>query len=405
MTGAGLARTHENHFGAVVLKNTNGGAMLAVAVILVACCLRAPITCIGPVADVIQGDLAIDGGAMGSITSIPLVVFGLSSILIGTLGRRHPAGALIGIGLVIVLAGLVCRSFLGTWGIFAGTAVVGLGIAFGNVLLPAVIKTYFPARIGRLTALYTAFMSVMSAVAGAISYPLYESFGWRASLAVWTVLLLVTLMLWIPHRDRHISSPDSGEGMPMLKMLRCSTTWLIACYMGLQSLLFYTFVAWLSVILVSEGLAPDLAGYVTSMYMVMGIVGSLSLPVVAHGSDLRALGVVLGAVYFIGVLALAFSDSIVAVGAFVLCCGYCAGACISLSMLMFGLRTMRGSDSSALSGIAQSVGYLIAAVGPIAIGAVYTATGGWDSPLLILLFLTVVLAGLGYLIGRDRPVY
>lgn len=386
------------------MRRLGAGALLAVAVVLVACCLRAPITCIGPIADIIQSDLAIDGGSMGAITSIPLVVFGLSSIAIGSLGRRHCAGSLVGIGLVIVLAGLFCRSFLGTYGLFFGTAVIGLGIAFGNVLLPAIIKTYYPERIGRLTAVYTAFMSVMSAVAGAVSYPLSESLGWHGALAVWMVLVLVTLVFWLPHRDKGVSQVDTGQGMPMGTILRSRTTWCIACYMGLQSLLFYTFVAWLSVMVQSKGLEADAAGYVNSVYMVVGIIGSLSLPLVAKGRDLRGLGVALGVVYFVGVLAVLLGDGMGSIALCVLCCGYCAGACISLSMLMFGLRTRRGSDSSAVSGIAQSVGYLIAAVGPIAIGAVYGSTGGWDVPLGIMLALTVVLAVLGYLIGRDRYV-
>lgn len=150
---------------------------LAVTLIATAFCLRAPFTCVGPLAGVIQSDLGVSSGAMGTITTIPLIMFAAFSVVMGDLGRRHPAGHVMVLGLAMVISGVLCRSLLGTYGLFLGTAVVGIGITAGNVLIPAFIKAHYPERIGRLTGIYTAMMSLMSAVAGAVSVPIGDAVG------------------------------------------------------------------------------------------------------------------------------------------------------------------------------------------------------------------------------------
>ena len=151
------------------MKRSVGVASLALAIVFAAFCLRAPFTCVGPLADVIQSDLGVSSGTMGTVTTIPLLMFAAFSIVMGDLGRRHNAGNIMVIGLLMILTGVICRSVLGTWGLFFGTAVIGIGITAGNVLIPAFIKAHYPERIGRLTGIYTAMMSLMSAVAGAVS--------------------------------------------------------------------------------------------------------------------------------------------------------------------------------------------------------------------------------------------
>ena len=235
--------------------------------IATAFCLRAPFTCVGPLADVIQSDLGISSGAMGTITTIPLLMFAAFSVVMGDLGRRHPAGHVMVLGLAMVLSGVLCRSLLGTYGLFLGTAVVGIGITAGNVIIPAFIKAHYPERIGRLTGIYTAMMSLMSAVAGAVSVPIGDAVGWRGSLLVWAVLVAVVLLMWVPHRDTRIEEgvPEAGSRRSLLSS---PTTWFIALYLGLQSLIYYAMVAWMAVILQSKGLDPSEAGVVVSVYMV-----------------------------------------------------------------------------------------------------------------------------------------
>ena len=306
------------------------------------------------------------------------------------------------LGLAMVLSGVLCRSLLGTYGLFLGTAVVGIGITAGNVLIPAFIKAHYPERIGRLTGIYTAMMSLMSAVAGAVSVPIGDAVGWRGSLLVWAVLVAVVLLMWVPHRDTGIEEgvPEAGSRRSLLSS---PTTWFIALYLGLQSLIYYAMVAWMAVILQSKGLDPSEAGVVVSVYMVVGIAGSILLPVITGiRRDLRAVGASIGAMYIVGLALLQLSSgSPASLAASVLLCGLCGGACITYPSMLFGLRTKTSGDSSSVSGIAQSVGYLVAAVGPVAVGAMHDAASDWGPGILFLICVATSLVVLGYLIGRD----
>ena len=290
------------------IRFSHAAAGLALTLVVTAFCLRAPFTCVGPLADVIQTDLGVSSGTMGSVTTIPLLMFAAFSVVMGDLGRRYRAGYVMVLGLSMVLVGVICRSLMGTYGLFLGTAVVGIGITAGNVLIPAFIKAHFPGRIGRLTGIYTAMMSLMSAVAGAVSVPLGDALGWQGSLMVWGVLIAVVLAMWVPHRDCSLDE-DVPEAGGRRALLSSPTTWFIALYLGLQSLIYYAIVAWMAVILQSKGLDPSEAGVVVSVYMIVGIAGSLLLPVAAGGrSDLRALGAGLGLTYIAGLVLLLVSS-------------------------------------------------------------------------------------------------
>ena len=162
----------------------------------------------------------------------------------------------------------------------------------------------------------------------------------------------------------------------------------------------------MAVILQSKGLDPTEAGMVVSVYMVIGIVGSLLLPTVAGSRrDLRRLGTSLGVVYVVGLVLLMHSDgSTVSLALPVIMCGICGGACITYPSMLFGLRTRSSRDSSSVSGIAQSVGYVVAATGPVAVGAIHDLTAGWDGGIAFLVCISATLVVLGYLIGRDVPI-
>ena len=175
--------------------------------------------------------------------------------------------------------------------------------------------------------------------------------------------------------------------------------------MGLQSLVYYTFVAWLSVIVQSKGLSPTEAGVVNSVFMVLGIVGSLAVPAIAGGrKDLRAMGAAVGTMYVAGVLLLIPDWGMVPLSAAILLCGLCGGACITFVTMMYALRTRSPGDSSTVSGASQSVGYLVAALGPVTTGAIHDLTSDWASPLLFVAAVTVVLVFLGGAIGRDTVI-
>lgn len=389
----------------VVLKTSHATAGLLAAIVVASFCLRAPFTCVGPLADVIQTDLDLSSGTMGTVTTIPLLMFAAFSVAFGDQGRRHSAGWVMTLGLFMILSGVVCRSLLGIWGLFLGTAVMGIGITAGNVLLPAIIKARFPEKIGPLTGLYTAMLSLMSAVAGAISVPIGDTVGWKGSLAVWAVLIVIAIVVWIPQRGCSVEE-DVPEPGSRVRLLRSPTTWFIAMYLGLQSLIYYALVAWLSVVIQSKGMDPSEAGMVISVFMVLGIAGSLLLPaIIGKRTDIRAIGTSIGVIYTAGlILLITASGSYVSLTGPILLCGLCGGACITYPSMLFGLRTRNSGDSSSVSGIAQSVGYVVAAFGPVTVGSVYDMTADWDLGLVLLVCVALSLIVFGYLIGRDISI-
>lgn len=403
MLWRGRPRPNQLHRDGGRLRRAHCAILLMLAIVVAACCLRAPITCVGPLADVIQSDLGMSSGATGTVTTVPLLMFAAFSLAFGELGRRRPAGGVMVLGLSLILVGVVCRSLLGTWGLFLGTAVTGIGITAGNVLLPAIIKARFPGRIGHLTGAYTAAMSLMSAVAGAVSVPVGDAIGWRGSLAIWAVLVVAAVLLWLPFRNVEVD--DVSGRVPVSDILRSGTTWLLAAYMGLQSLIYYSFVAWLSVIAQSKGLLPAEAGAVNSAFMILGIVGSLAVPALCGDRrDLRPVGTAIGTMYVAGILLLIPQSGTTVLAASMVLCGLCGGASITYVTMMYALRTRNPGDSSTVSGMSQSVGYLIAAVGPVATGAVFDATSSWTGSLLLMAVVAAVLAVIGHEIGRDRDI-
>lgn len=373
------------------------------AVILIACCLRAPFTGTGSIVGMIQEELSLSSGSAGLLTSIPLLTFGLLSACMGLIGRKYGAGRVMVTGAGLMIAGILIRSFLGTAGLFAGTVILGGGIVIGNVLVPAVVKDFFPERSGEMTGIYTTVMSVMSGIAGGVSVPLAECAGWRTALAVWAAPAVLAMMSWIPCRRMRLC--EGARSSTFSAVLRSPVAWAAGVYMGLQSLIFYSFVAWFATILQSRGYSLDAAGLYNSLYLFTGLLGSFAAPVIAERCANKVrFGGFLGILYGTGMLFLIFGTGAAGVWMVILFCGFCQGACFSYSMLMFVFHTESASAASLMSGFGQSVGYLIACVGPVLFGAVYDAAGRWEPAMWIMLAVCGVLAVLGAYIGQEKYV-
>ena len=409
-------------------------ALLVAALLLSSCCLRAPITGLGSMIGLIQEDTGLASSGAGMLTTIPLLAFAAFSLFAGKAGSRFGAGNVMLAGLLITGAGVLCRSYMGMGGLFAGTVIIGIGIAVGNVLIPAFIKGYLPGREGIMTGIYTSLMAIFSGIAGAISVPLSVSFGWKNALVVWIFLLAVTFIFWIPNKSCSLERQEPGKGgchgsSAKASLLRGKSskgkppkretfdleqagsglgdlakrrmTWLVALYMGIQSLLFYCFVAWLATIVQSKGFDAETAGYFNSIYMLVGIPGSLIFPMVAGGRQNQSgLAAGVGVLYIGGMVAMIFAQNTWTLMGAILCCGFCAGASLSFAMLLFGRHTKNAADASALSGLAQSAGYLLAAAGPALMGELFDRAGSWTIPMAALVAMTGALAVLGFVTGK-----
>lgn len=391
------------------------------AILLISCCLRAPITGVGPMIGIIRDDLNLANSAAGMLTTIPLLAFAVVSLFVGKLSSRFQAGQVMLWGLIATGAGILCRSYLGMAGVFAGTVVIGIGIAVGNVLIPAFIKAYFPGKVGMMTGVYTSLMAIFSGIAGAVSIPMFSLWGWKNALAVWIFLLAAAILLWLPSRSCSLEKkaptlepqPQAGivqpaagaKGIGLITLARDSMTWWVSAYMGVQSLIFYCFVAWFATIVQSKGFDAQTAGYFNSAYMLVGIPGSLILPMISDRcKNQSALAVGLGVLYMGGMASMLLTKGTSLLIASILCCGFCAGASLSFAMLLFVMHTSSAADASALSGLAQSIGYALAAAGPVCMGKLYDVTGGWTIPLVVMLVMVGVLTVAGLFSGREKII-
>jgi len=378
--------------------------LLAIAIVLVSCNLRAPFTGVGYMVGLIQEDLGLSGSGAGMLTTIPLLAFAAVSPFVGTLCKKFGAGHVLLMSMLVLIAGIVIRNFGGGMGLYIGTAVVGIGIAVGNVLPPAIIKVYFPEKLGLMTGLYSTCLSVGASIASGISVPIAVAFGWKAALSVWLLLSVPTFLICLPNKDIQIADEGSSSGSSS-HIYRSPLTWWITLYMGVQSLVFYGFAAWMASIIQAKGFDSATAGLFVSAFMMLSIPTSFIVPIFAGKmKNQSALGTLIGLGYTLGATILFLADSIPMLILAVVCCAFSSGGSISFIMAAFGLRTKNGEDASNLSGTAQCLGYLLAAIGPVFFGRIFDSTQSWTIPMLILIGCNAFLTVSGWVIGKDRVI-
>jgi CP family cyanate transporter-like MFS transporter len=349
--------------------------------------LRPALAGIGPLVDAIQADTGLSSSALGALTTLPLVAFGFLSLLAAPVARGMGLERAIALGLVLIGAGTALRGVHGVAFLYLGTGVLGVGVALGNVLLPAMAKLRFPHSPGPVTSLYSSMMGVGAALAAGVSVPLADRVGWELSLGLWAIPAGVALVVWLPALRSNTERAGSERRAGQLgHLIRSPVAWQVALYMGLQSLSFYVLLAWLPALLQSQGMTEAGAGGLLALSQVTGIVGSAMIPVWAGGlRSQRVIVWTLGALEAAGLAGLALTGGVwltLSVGLL----GFVLGGTFALALTFLVLRSDDVASAASLSGMAQSIGYLLAAVGPPAIGAIHDARGGWG-------FMVVALAG------------
>jgi MFS transporter, CP family, cyanate transporter len=376
-------------------------ALLLVGIVMLASALRAPITGVGPLIGTIRHDIGIGGTVAGILTTLPVLAFGLVSPVAPALARRLGIERSLGLALAILLAAVVIRSIPTIGTLFVGTVLLGAAIAVANVLLPSLVKRDFPFRVGAITSLYAATMNLGAATASGIAVPVANVApgGWRTAIGCWAGLVLIALVLWSPQLRLRTVLTDERAPLPW----RSPLAWSVTLFMGLQSFGFYVVVSWLPSILTSHGTSRSAAGWELFVFQVVALVSVFSMPaLIRRLPDQRWL-----ASGWALVAAISFAGLLLAPGAaifWVVIGGLASGASLVLALSFFGLRTNGAPQAAALSGMAQSVGYLIAATGPVLMGVVHDSVGGWRLPLLLLSLLAIVQLLLGYRAGRAGAV-
>lgn len=378
-----------------------GWLLLVAGFVLAALNLRPGLAGISPLLGEIMADLAIGPAAAGAITTVMVVCLGLLGPAAPALATRFGLDRALLVGLLVLAVGAVLRSSDGLVGLYGGAALVGTAIAIMNVVMPGLVKQHFPDRIGLFTGIYVSCLVTGAAGASALAVPLAEAYGWRVAAGSVALLAVAAALLWAPQAWRAATVVGGGP-RPFRRLLRSRVTWFVTAFMGLQSMSFYIVLAWLPTIFQDAGLPADQAGYLLSLTNLVQITATLSVPIVA-GRARSQVPHVTGAVLLTiaGYLGVLLAPATLP-WLWMIILGVGQGASIALALLIITLRAPDPAAVTALSAVAQSVGYLLAALGPLFIGLLNQLTGGWTWPLLA--GLGVCVAQLAFGLVAARPV-
>lgn len=422
-------------------------ALAIAGILLIATNLRMPMTSASPLLPRIREDVGLSAASASFLISLPLLCFAVFSPIVPRIAARFGlAHSLFG-ALIAVNVGIILRSWVGSFGLWAGTVLIGVGIAIMNVLLPALIKRDFPDHAGTLTGVYSAFQSLMAALAAAVAVPIagLPGWGWQGALGLTLGAGLIGVAVFAPQvRADHVvrrqqvlarnqvatAASDAGAGSAEPEataqanpatassaaspaeaspaaarprsLLRSPLAWVITAFMGFQSTLFYSVLTWWPAIEMSSGISEESAGFHIAVIQASGIVGSLVAgwlmrrgvvgPTVAVA--VSTVIVVLAGTMFVPQLALLWA----------LLLGTAQGGLFTVALTLFGARARTPMSAARLSGMAQTFGYVVAASVPPVLGVVREATGSWTASLWILLGVAVITLVAGLVSAKPRYV-
>ncbi|WP_406403513.1 MFS transporter [Streptomyces sp. NBC_00879] len=385
--------------------------LVVVGIVLAALNLRPAITSLGALLAEARVGLHMSGSVAGVLTSVPPLCFAVFGIAAPRLARRFGPGAVVCAGMAAIATGLLIRPFAGgTAGFLAASALALMGIAVSNVLMPVIVKRYFPDRVGSMTGLYSMALALGTSAAAAATVPMTEALGgsWRVGLGIWAVLAVLAVLPWIGlardggAADRSTLAAQAHDS-PAPRITRSPTAWALACFFGLQATGAYITMGWMPQIFRDAGVPAGTAGVLLAVTMVMGVPLAFVIPRLA--TRMRTQGpivVALGLCGLTGYMGLLFAPAAGAwAWALLLGISNCA---FPLALTMIGLRSRTGAGVGRLSAFAQSTGYLISIPGPLLVGVLYQHSGGWDLPIALMVGLIVPQMAVGVLAGRDRTI-
>ncbi len=392
-------------------RPVTGGLLVLVGMLLVALNLRAAVTSLGALLGEVRTGLGLSGAMAGLVTTLPTIAFAGLGALTPWLVRRYAPARVLVVAMTALAVGQVLRVVTDSALVFVATSALALaGIAVANILLPMLVKQHFPHRTGLVTGAYTMALTTGTTVAAASAVPVAHAFGsWRAGLGVWAGLAALAVLPWVPLALRARAARRAATGAvavaapARVRPARTRLGWAMAVYFGAQSLSGYAIMGWLAQLFRDAGFHPETAGLLLAGVTALGVPVALLMPTLA--GRLRTLRpLVFGltafsAASYLG-LALAPHD-----GALLWVALLALGqGAFPLILTTIGLRARTAEGTVALSAFAQSTGYVIAALGPLLVGVLYEATGGWTAPIGFLLAALAVQTGAGLVIARPRFV-
>ena len=405
--------------------------LVVAGIVLSAVNLRPAITSLGALLEEVRDGLGMSGSVAGLLTSVPPLCFAVFGVMAPRRARRFGPAAVVCAGMAAIFAGLLIRPYAGgTAGFLAASALALMGIAVSNVLMPVIVKRWFPDRLGSLTGLYSMVLALGTSLPAAVTVPMTHALGgnWKLGLAVWAVLAAAAVVPWIPlvreGRERPApaarsakasakaqapaqtpasASARAAEEQPPLRITRSRTAWALAVFFGLQATAAYITMGWMPQIFRDAGVSAGTAGLLLAVTMVMGVPLAFVIPRIATRLPHQGpIVLVLGVCGLAGYAGLYLAPAAGA-WAWALLLGI-ANCAFPLALTMVGMRARSGPGVAQLSAFAQSTGYLISIPGPLLVGVLYQHSGGWGLPIALMAGLMVPQMVVGVLAGRDRTV-
>ena len=379
--------------------------LVIVAIVALAVNLRPAVNGLGAVTPELRASTGLTGATAGALLALPTLSFAVLGLTAAGLAARFGTHRMVVVALLALVAGQVLRSVLNPLpALFGGSVLALAGLAVGNVLMPGLVRLHFPQRIALMTAVYTTALSAGGAVAAGVTLPIEHAFsaGWRLGLGVWAGTAALALIPWLL-LARLVRTTPARKPAPAVGLRRLARTrlgWVMAGYFGTQALQAYVMFGWLPAILADAGTSDTVAALYVSLLAVVGVLIAAAVPALLARVAVVALVITMAAGYLAGYLGLLL-DAGGATWLWTVLIGIGTGA-FPVALTLVGLRARTSPGTLALSGFAQSIGYLLASAGPFLFGLLRDVTGGWAVSLWMLMALVVVHLGFGLAASRSR---
>ncbi|MFN3759754.1 MAG: CynX/NimT family MFS transporter [Algoriphagus aquaeductus] len=387
------------------MSKSSNKALLILGIILISINLRTSIASVGPLIPFIREDLGISNGLAGFLTTLSLITFAIFSLFAPSLGKKLGHGKAIFLGIVLLTLGVVIRVLGGIELLYFGTALTGIGIVIANVLMIPFFKARIPEQIGLMTALLSTGMSLFAAIASGVSVPLAIDLGlgWRGSLISWVGLMILALIVWIPQLKPQGSSQQREIFAPK-NVWKSRLAWQVTLFMGAQSVMYFTMITWLPDMLITRGMSPVNAGIALSYMQLISLIGTFFAPnLLMRLKQQSGVVLIVGIGYLIGYGALFLPNELITFGALTII-GIGSGASLSIAYTLISMRTAEDLTTAKLSGMVQSAGYVLAALGPLVFGISLDLFDNWNFLIWFLLAMTVQFIVFGWQAGKDKKI-